>query len=122
MVLGEYWSTIRERLPFTYTAILPFFGPAVNHIANDFPFTLKDNAAPVVEVDHTVPPYATLIGAFTHGVETEIAFTDVDVVAPAMRIAATASTRFGKCITPQYLPLMNNWGRSLSESAYCTHS
>ena len=56
MVVGAYWSTMRERLPFTYTATLPFFGPAVNHIANDLPFTVKDNAAPVVDVDHTVPP------------------------------------------------------------------
>jgi hypothetical protein len=56
MVVGEYWSTMRERLPFTYTATLPFFGPAVNHMANDFPLTVNDKAAPVVDVDHTVPP------------------------------------------------------------------
>ena len=95
---------MRERFPFTYTATLPFFGPAVNHMAKDLPFTVKDNAAPVVDVDHTVPPYATLMGAFVHGAETVIACAEVEVMAPAMRSATTASARFEKCITPPYLP------------------
>ena len=91
---------MRERFPFTYTATLPFFGPAVNHMANDLPFTVKANAAPVVDVDQTVPPYATLMGAFFHGADTLIAFADDEVSAPARSIAAIASARFEKCITP----------------------
>jgi hypothetical protein len=84
---------MRERLPFTYTATFPFFGPAVNHMANDLPLTEKDNAAPVVDVDHTEPPYATLVAAFFQGAATVIAFADVEVIAPAMRIATTANAR-----------------------------
>ena len=104
MVFGEYWSTMRERFPLTYTATLPFFGPAVNHIANDLPLTVNDNAAPVVEVDHTVPPYATLIEDFFHGAATLTALAD-DVTSPlATRTAATASVRLEKCMTSPYLP------------------
>ena len=113
---------MRERFPFTYTATLPFFGPAVNHMAKDLPFTVKDNAAPVVEVDQTVPPNATLMGAFTQGAETVIALAEEEVTAPAITIATTASARFEKCITPPYLPLMNNMGRSSTESPNCPYS
>ena len=113
---------MRERFPFTYTATLPFFGPAVNHMANDLPFTVKDNAAPVVDVDQTVPPYATLMGAFFHGADTLTALADDEVIAPAMRIATTANARFGKCITQPYLAQTNNRGRSSAESSDCSHS
>jgi hypothetical protein len=95
---------MRERFPFTYTATLPFFGPAVNHMAKDLPFTVKDNAAPVVEVVQTLPPYATLTGASFHGAETVIACADVEVTAPAMTIATTANARFEIFMTPPYLP------------------
>ena len=95
---------MRERFPFTYTATLPFFGPAVNHMAKDLPFTVKDNAAPVVEVVQTLPPYATLTGAFFHGADTLIAFAEDEVSTPARSTAATASARLGECIIPPYLP------------------
>ena len=75
----------------------------MNHMAKDLPFTVKDNAAPVVEVVQTVPPYATLMGAFFHGASTVKASADVEVITPARRTATTASARFGKCITPPYL-------------------
>ncbi|MSO15935.1 MAG: hypothetical protein EXQ61_06425 [Ilumatobacteraceae bacterium] len=73
-------------------------------MANDLPFTVKDKAAPVVDVDHTVPPWATLIGACFHGAATLMAFAD-DVTTPlATKIATTASARFDECICPPYLP------------------
>ena len=102
---------MRERLPFTYTATLPFFGPAVNHMANDLPFTVKDNAAPVVEVDHTVPPYATLMGAFFHGADTLIALAEDETSTPVRSTETITSARFEKCIATPYLSLMNNGGR-----------
>jgi hypothetical protein len=56
IVRGAYWSTMRDRLPFMKTAARPFLGPAVNHIANDLPLTVKDKAAPVDVVAHTDRP------------------------------------------------------------------
>jgi hypothetical protein len=47
---------MRDRLPFMKTAARPFLGPAVNHIANDLPFTVNDKAAPVDVVAHTDRP------------------------------------------------------------------
>jgi hypothetical protein len=40
------------------------------------------------------------MGAFFHGADTLIAFADDEVSAPARSIAAIASARFEKCITP----------------------
>jgi hypothetical protein len=56
IVRPEYWSTMRDRFPLTKTAARPFLGPAVNHIANDLPFTVNDKAAPVDVVAHTDRP------------------------------------------------------------------
>ena len=84
---------MRDRLPFTYTATLPFLGPAVNHMAKDFPLTVNVRAAPVVDVVHTLAPKAILAGAFFHGVDTLAAFTEVVVIAPA-----TSSSSYGRVV------------------------
>ena len=73
-------------------------------MANDLPFTVKDKAAPVVDVDQTVPPYATFTGALTHGADTLIAFAEDEASTPARSTAATASARLGECIITPYLP------------------
>ncbi len=96
---------MRDRLPFTYTATLPFLGPAVNHMANDLPLTVNVRAAPVVDVVHTLEPKAILAGAFFHGVDTLAAFTEVVVTAPTSNNATTARARFEKCIPQPYFPI-----------------
>ena len=46
-------------LPLTNTATRPFFGPATNHIAKDFLFTLNNADAPVMDVVCTDLPCAS---------------------------------------------------------------
>ena len=96
---------MRDRLPLTYTATLPFFGPAVNHMANDLPLTVKVRAAPVVDVAQTLAPKAFLVGACFHGADTLTALTEVVVIVPPISTATTARARFEKCMPPSYLPI-----------------
>lgn len=56
--VGEYWSTVRTRTPFTSTAILPFAGPATYQSANERRPTLNTAEAPVPLAVWNSPPCA----------------------------------------------------------------
>jgi hypothetical protein len=63
IALGEYWSTVATRLPFTKTASFPLAGPATYHIRKVLRLTLKVADAPVREAVWNEPPRAVLLFA-----------------------------------------------------------